>query len=591
MFRYQSYFRSVFVIFASVMVSLCFTLSKSNSSKNSPYVPPKVSVIMPVYNAEKYLKESIESVLNSTLKEIELICVDYGSEDSSLEILKDYAYKDSRVVVINQKNEGVAVAKQSGIDRANGEYITFIEPCDTIDLEAYKVAYKRISKSKADIVCFGWRTFSDRYNDETLVNDFKLGNLKAYKNWWKAKKHIGSTHSWNKLYRRSLIVENGVKFGDSNLKFSLLKIFDDEKFNLCAYSQAKKIVYMPNVFYNCRLNAYRLVESNLIFKMSPSRLIKNYEDMWKCVNDYYQQHGVKVKNSKKWEYFFSVYRSEVMFYRIPPKVSVIMPVYNAEKYLKESIESVLNSTLKNIELICVNDGSKDNSLKILKQYAKKDSRVVVVNQKNKGEAGARQTGLNAARGEFFANIDPDDRVDPEAYEIAYDYMNKYKADIVVYGWRNFSDDGSKIIRNDFKFDKLKIYKNKNWWIAKKYRGSIYSWNKLYRRSFIVNNDISFFVDLKIANDEGFNLCAYSKARKIVCIPHVLHNYRQNSSGAMFNTSIGRLMKNHRKMWKYVDDYYEKHNVKISTFKKLTYFLSVYRDEFWPLVKTLVGAGT
>lgn len=530
---------------------------------------------MPVYNDERYLKKSIESVLNSTLKEIELICINYGSEDGSLEVLKNYAYKDQRVVVINQKNQGIAAAKQSGINRASGEYIAFMYPCGTIDhLKAYKVAYERISKSNADIVCFGWRTFSDD-DHEIPVNDFELGKLKVYKNWWKAKKHVGSAHSWNKLYRRSLIVEN-----------------DDEKFNLCACSQAKKIVYMPQMFYNYRLNEYRLGESDLIFKMSPSRLIKNYENMWKCVNDYYQKHDVEVKNSKKWEYFFSVYRAEAMFYRIPPKVSIIMPVYNGEKYLREAIESVLNSTLKNIELICVNDGSKDSSLKILKQYVKKDSRIVVINQKNKGEAGARQTGLNAARGEFFANIDPDDRVDPEAYEIAYDYMNKYKADIVVYGWRNFSDDGSQIIRNDFRFDKLKIYENKDWWVAKKYRGSIYSWNKLYRRSFIVNNDISFFVNLKIANDEGFNLCAYSKARRIVCIPHVLHNYRQNLYGAMFNTSIGKLIKNHRKMWKYVNDYYEKHNVEaINTLKKLTYFLSVYRDELWPLAKTLLNIGT
>ncbi len=276
---------------------------------------------------------------------------------------------------------------------------------------------------------------------------------------------------------------------------------------------------------------------------------------------------------------------------VPPKVSVIMPVYNAEKYLKESIESVLNSTLKEIELICVNDGSKDSSLKILKQYAKKDSRIIVINQKNQGVAVARQNGIDKAKGECVAFLDSDDIIDPDAYAIAYDYMNRYEADIVCFGLRNFSDDGGTGIRNDCIIDKLKIYENKSWWKAKGQRESISSCTKLYRRNFIIKNNIKFPVGIKASEDEGFNLCAYSQAKKIIHIPYTFYNYRLNTSSTMFSMSASKLVSNYKKMWEYVDDYYEKHNVKIGTFKKLTYFLSVYRDEFWPLVKTLVGAGT
>ena len=274
---------------------------------------------------------------------------------------------------------------------------------------------------------------------------------------------------------------------------------------------------------------------------------------------------------------------------IAPKVSIVMPVYNSEKYLKESIESVLNSTMKEFELICVNDGSKDNSLKILKRYAKKDPRIVVINQKNQGAAVARQNGVDRARGKCIAFLDSDDMIDPEAYATAYDYMIRYEADIVVFGWRNFSDNDGKTIRNDSKIDELKVYKD--WWKAKERRESIYLWNKLYKRSLIVDNDVKFNPTLKVSEDEGYNLCVYSNAKKVLYIPHAFYNYRVNASSLMFTTSASKFIQSYRDMWKYVNSYYEKHNVKVDTFKKLTYFLSVYRDEFWPLIKTLLHVGT
>ena len=272
--------------------------------------------------------------------------------------------------------------------------------------------------------------------------------------------------------------------------------------------------------------------------------------------------------------------------KVMPKVSVVMPVYNGEKYLRESVESVLNSTLKELELICVNDGSKDNSLNILREYAKNDCRLVLINQKNQGESVARQNGLDMATGECIAFIDQDDRIDPRAYRTAYDSMKKYKADIICFGWKNFSDDGVKIARNDCEFNGLEIYYD--WWEAKKHRGSIYVWNKLYRRSFVVDNGVRFSSKLRICDDEGFNLCAYSQAKKIVHIPCTFYNYRMNTSSSMFTTSLTKFIRSYAQMWRYVDDYYEAHGVEISYLKKLVYFFSVYRGEIWPWIMTLLS---
>lgn len=104
---------------------------------------PKVSVIIPVYNAEKYLRECLDSVVNQTLEEIEVICVDDGSTDGSLDILYEYEEKDSRVKVLKQKNQHAGVARNAGIDIAQGEYVHFLDSDDYLTLNAYEVLFQK----------------------------------------------------------------------------------------------------------------------------------------------------------------------------------------------------------------------------------------------------------------------------------------------------------------------------------------------------------------------------------------------------------------------------------------------------------------
>ena len=188
----------------------------------------------------------------------------------------------------------------------------------------------------------------------------------------------------------------------------------------------------------------------------------------------------------------------------------------------------------------------------------------------------------------MAFIDQDDKIDPKAYETAYNYIHDTEADIICFGWKNFSDDGSKIIRNDCKFDELKIYSD--WWEAKKQRPSIYLWNKLYKKSLIVDNNVKFNPNLRICDDEGFNLCVYSQAKKIVNIPYTFYNYRQNGESTMFKMSFTKFVSSYSEMWRYVKEYYREHNIKIGFFKILGYFFSICKGEIWPFIKTLLGFG-
>lgn len=178
----------------------------------------KVSVIVPVYQSETFLKQCLDSLRNQTLKEIEIICVDDGSEDQSVLILQSIAKEDSRVRFYNQEHKGAGAARNQGMKKAEGEYLTFIDADDFANPEMLERLYERASETKADVVvCKAscWHEDLQIYTDlpgamrEELVpekevfnrKDMPEGILNAFHNW-----------PWNKLYRRAFIEENHLTF-------------------------------------------------------------------------------------------------------------------------------------------------------------------------------------------------------------------------------------------------------------------------------------------------------------------------------------------------------------------------------------------
>ena len=123
---------------------------------------PKVSVIIPVYNAEKYLRECLDSVVNQTLREIEIICVDDGSTDASLEILEEYAAKDNRVKVLRQQNQYAGVARNNGMAAASGEYYMFLDADDFFEPELLEELYTKAAELRADVCLCGADKFDVR---------------------------------------------------------------------------------------------------------------------------------------------------------------------------------------------------------------------------------------------------------------------------------------------------------------------------------------------------------------------------------------------------------------------------------------------
>ncbi|NLP45229.1 MAG: glycosyltransferase [Peptococcaceae bacterium] len=219
-----------------------------------------------------------------------------------------------------------------------------------------------------------------------------------------------------------------------------------------------------------------------------------------------------------------------------PIVSVIIPVYNVEKYLPQCLDSLLNQTLKDIEIICIDDGSTDNSLSILRRYEEMDSRVRVYTQNNKGAGAARNKGIELARGEYFSFLDSDDFFEPEMLELAYKASVDNNADIVQFFSDSYNDKNSKFeyipnilkinnfpCKNPFSVHDIpeKIFNLGNKW----------AWDKLYKASFVKENNI-MFQEIRTSNDMYFVCVSLVLANKIFILPNILAHQRINRSDSL-----------------------------------------------------------
>lgn len=215
-----------------------------------------------------------------------------------------------------------------------------------------------------------------------------------------------------------------------------------------------------------------------------------------------------------------------------PKVSVIIPVYNAEKYIEKCLDTVCSQTLKDLEIIVINDGSVDNSLKIINEYKNKDERIVVINSKNQGPSGARNQGLDIAKGDYIGFVDADDWCELTMFEKLYNKATKNNLDIVMCYATTFNAQTEVYNYEDTYFsmkdfpenlkDKTFTYKD----IAEVFfRIPVIAWNKLYKRELIIDNNIKF-PDYLYFEDNVFSLHTLIKAKRIELLEENLIYYRQ-----------------------------------------------------------------
>lgn len=176
-----------------------------------------ISVIVPVYNVEKYLKKCLESIINQSYKNLEIILVNDGSTDSSLEICKSFT-NDSRVVLIDKENEGLSSARQKGIESANGQFFCTIDSDDYLEKNYIEKMYKKIKSDAADICVCATRLIFKNGSTSTLgfknssLSAVKITKKEIYSNYIKLKSQYYMSDSWNKLYRTDFVRSSGVEF-------------------------------------------------------------------------------------------------------------------------------------------------------------------------------------------------------------------------------------------------------------------------------------------------------------------------------------------------------------------------------------------
>ena len=205
-------------------------------------------------------------------------------------------------------------------------------------------------------------------------------------------------------------------------------------------------------------------------------------------------------------------------------VSVIVPVYNVEKYLRRCLDSIINQTLKDIEIICVNDGSKDSSLDILKEYSQKDSRVKIIDQENAGLSAARNSGMEIASGEYIGYVDSDDWVDLNFFEKLYNAAKKHDADIAV---ADFVRQHSKKKKIRLNITEEKVYETpeEKYLVCKTYREGCV-WNKIYRNDFLKSINLKFVPGMYY-EDRDFTARSLYFSKKLVTVPGTYYDYFVN----------------------------------------------------------------
>lgn len=465
---------------------------------------------MPVYNSGDYLNQTLSSLTEQTLENIEIICINDGSTDSSAEILDRFAKKDNRIKVLDQSHAGAGGARNTGLSAASGEYVLFLDSDDFFDRTLLEKIVVKGRKVQADALLFGAKRYDDRTGETKNAPRYLWRRLIPEQEVFSRRDMDGRLFGlttpppWTKAFRRAFILEQ-------NILFQELPNSNDVRFVLTALAAAERIaviredlvyyrVYREGSIQNkkdeaplCFLEAYRAAYDELNRRGLYAEVEKGFCDMVLsgCVynlNTVYSEkarwsimralcggkftdmgilsHPVEYYDMP--EYFYRIagipfavkVKDEQERYRAQEpgaaysgeedtggreksiasgkiKVSVVVAVYNMQQYLAECMDSILAQTLEELEVLCIDDGSSDQSLERLRAYAHKDPRVKVYHQQNAGLSAVRNRGLSLASGEYIYFIDSDDLLVPEGLEELYRESVEKELDILYFNGEAF----------------------------------------------------------------------------------------------------------------------------------------------------------
>ena len=519
---------------------------------------PTISIIMPIYNSALYLRSCLESIIKQTVTDFELICINDGSTDNSLIILKEYANKDTRLKIITKENSGAADCRNLGLSEAIGQYCIFLDSDDLFSMYLLEKLYLQIKIADADICFCNYSGLSGEKTYEILKNSVTQNPFNPNE---ELNQIFQITHPvcWNKLYKTEFLKKNNLKFlnqassNDISFVYSSLIMASSIAFvpeSLITYrkNNINSITQnadnkIPNVF-----NAYDELFKTIIKQPNPENY---FESFYASLDDVLSYYYCKTQNTPTGlkDYFFLNNEKFIAFLNKKeinlnmlnatlyqrPFISIIVPVYNAEAYLIKALDSLLAQSQKHIEIICINDGSKDHSLEILQNYSHKDNRIKVFNQENSGPAKARNVGLANAAGVYLMFCDADDWYETDMCQEMMSSLILRKTDFAMCDC-NIIEQELEHYRN-IKTINYHYLKMKGFILLNEYNKqgiSVFLWNKIFKMEIIKKYSLSFPTGYEM-DDNAFIYQYAAVSDTVYGINKKLYNYR-----LLGNSIMGKL---------------------------------------------------
>ena len=515
----------------------------------------QVSIIVPVYNVEPYLRQCLDSVLGQTFKNFEVLLVNDGSSDSSGDICREYVEKDSRFHYFEKENGGLSDARNYGIERAQGEYLTFIDSDDFVNEKHLENLFLASRLTNADITIGGFSRFEngtfwlyqDYFSSDSLVSFTSAQAIQHLDSMFDVP-FLNFSTAWGKLFKRELFNELRFPYGKyAEDQFIIWKLYLKTRsiytFNVDSYvyrinknglssvfslkhldyiealeERIKSTKDLEGIDINLSFNMYRYVLQRILGQLEEH----DYIDESKEVRE-------KLELAEQGQYpFLTDEVKEIELENGGELISIVVPIYNVEKYLRMCLDSIEQQTYSNIEVLLINDGSPDSSGEICQEYVARDSRFRYFEKENGGLSDARNYGIERSNGMYLTFVDSDDWLSLTYVEDLYQAAIRNDADTVVshYTIYNESDKNYYVHIWDDYYEKTCTGEELVLELPSlELNGYIYitSWGILFKKELF--NNIRFPKG-KVIEDSRTNYKLFFRSNKVAYIHKEIYYHRE-----------------------------------------------------------------
>lgn len=504
-----------------------------------------ISIIVPIYNVEEYLKECLDSIQKQTYQNYDCIMINDGSTDSSREIAETYLV-DSRFRLINQDNQGLSAARNTGLRNLKEEssFVAFVDSDDYLNPLFLEKLAEQISED-VDIIEGSIQSYKEGiYYNLLQIHQDKLVlttvEEKLEQLWFQGVR----ISVFPKLYRKSLLNDNffpqGFIFEDLavipelvTLSRKWVKIQD-----VLYYYRIRENSITTKSFSEKNLDIFKILEKFDLFFVDADLNVKLWAERLKYgqLNHQYQttvleDNPYASKYQEKLEKLMLKIKKYEKREVTGELISIIISVSNTESYLRQCLDSLLNQTYISFEVILLNDGSKDSSAAICQEYAEKDSRFKYFEKEQDSISSSYNLGIEASKGTYITFIKSDDWVDSDYLELLYATMIEEKADIVVSTYKTFNVDTGLLEYHAYQKDCTEsIFNKKDLLLALPRLDRDSSFNYVFGKlvSRIALGKIRFNESTQLGEDMEFWYKLYLVSEKVVYLNRDTYTLRKYS---------------------------------------------------------------